>query len=865
MENTKEKILQYINVKKRTNDYYVCECPFGEHGNDRKNPQFIIYRTGFNAFCSKCNKSYSFKDLATFYNIDYRQNLDVDEKKQVPLVMKKIRTYYREKRKLTFIPTCEFDGNDVFIPTFVDPENTQKQFQKWIYDIKSNKDKRLNKKGKIENFLYIPLEWNDYKPKNEKHKANIYLCEGIPDCLTLLNGGYKAISYRSKLVNEKGREELKSFIEFVKPQLKNLIVIPDQDAFQNWKKIFKKLAKELYIKIEVIDISIYYSKKTKFDVNDLWVSLNNPKEFRNTIEWLRKQMYLKYGNIIKDFHNRCYYRIAKKKDEDGNEIEEKTKLSNFVITNREYIYNKVDGEAKRRITIYYKGDSITKVIETKVLGDYNKFREELNKINDILFFSGGASKHKPVLALEDRIRQTQLKIIGYEEFGTLTKDLTLFKNIAFYKNKPYLADSKGLIKIDNQIIKCNPIDAPKLRTEPGADYSHSKLYDTIHKLYGNSGVFTLCFVLASVRLKNIIEKSMKFPLLRVYGERGSGKTTLQSEILKLFGLGDDAIIANTTATAMYRIATKYNYLPIVIDDVDLKSDQRFQVDAYNRKTKVRAKMTNNNEVHKSRLNAIILENSNIVPDANDRNFRRKLYLNFKKHSFHLNPNMINDLSKLSALTTNSNLIYDIYSLDIDIESEYNKAVDYLKTELEVSNDHIINYSPIIVGLTMLFELKVITEVSLTVLKSTLVDLINSEVNKNSTENETTLFLEFVHKLSIENERKSGDNFMTTVNPNIDYAVREQYGNLLLVLKPNLIEKVNEKFRKGFDTRSLEIEHNEFFIEKKKARIGSWNSTAWIFDLSKIKEKLGFDFREDMSKSVSSRFLHEDELLNNSPE
>lgn len=848
----KSQVFEQLKVKKTTNEYYLCKCPFENHSNDDDNPQFVFYKTIGNAYCSKCNKSYNLFELAERLGIDVNDFRNT-EVKEIPQSFKQIQQHYKDVRKISYIPECLFENKKIYLQSYKKNGEGYK-FQQWIYDKEAEKDKRLNLKGKIENFLFIPTKWEDYKPQDETHKQNIYLCEGIPDCLSLLNAGFKAIAFRSKLINDKGIEELKDFVKDVKPQLNKLIVIPDKDAFMKWKKRLTKLAKELDTKIEIVDLTVLKTNLKKFDINDLWKNLNNPLEFRSQITWLRKQMYFKYGNIIKDYHKRAYYMLKTSTDKEGNETTKKIRLSNFIMTMRNLLYKKEVGEGKRKITFYFDGDKETKTLETRITGDYNKFKEELNKINDILYLEGGSRVHKQILALENKIKQTTLKINAYEEYGSITDELTLFKNVAFKDNKPYEADEKGNIRIENELISCLPIDAPTLNTRE-ENNSNSKFIETLFNLFGNVGIFTLAHTLASVRMKTIIEKEKKFPLLRLYGERGSGKSTLNSSICQLFGLNDDVILGEATKTGMYRVATKYNYLPIVLDDSDSFTDVRFQIDAYNRVTKLRAKMTNDNQTFSNKLTAIVMENSNNIPDISNRTYRRKVYFNLKKSDLHSNKESDTLMFELTELAKENNIAYLNYCLKIDIQSVYNKSKKELKQALidykNINFDTIFNYTPTLTGLNILFELQLITEKQYEEYKKLLIETIKNELDKNSTENETTSFIEYLHELSNEFKKsettESGEKeYFTEINPNIDYTVKtdRETKNELLVIKPELIQKVNKNRQKKFDKKVMEIESNEFFIEKKVSRIGNgWNKTAWIFDYEKIKTELGLGFRK----------------------
>lgn len=142
----------------------------------------------------------------------------------------------------------------------------KKGFQRWNYE------------GKAEPYLFIPQEWEHYKGKN------LFICEGVPDALTLLQCGYNAISFRSKEINKTGKKELLNFIKEINPE--KLIVIPDKDNFSNWKKKFKKRFKKSII----LDITEYDKDLIYKDINDYYLNILNKdiKKFNERTENLIK-------------------------------------------------------------------------------------------------------------------------------------------------------------------------------------------------------------------------------------------------------------------------------------------------------------------------------------------------------------------------------------------------------------------------------------------------------------------------------------------------------------------------------------------------------------------------------------------------
>ena len=68
-------------------------------------------------------------------------------------------------------------------------------------------------------------------------------------------------------------------------------------------------------------------------------------------------------------------------------------------------------------------------------------------------------------------------------------------------------------------------------------------------LYGDNGVVALCFYMATLFRDIIVDSTRSFPLLNIYGKKGTGKTEFALFIVNLFQRSPE--VSNLESTTYY--------------------------------------------------------------------------------------------------------------------------------------------------------------------------------------------------------------------------------------------------------------------------------------------------------------------------
>ena len=228
--------------------------------------------------------------------------------------MTEMKAYWLQKRKVAMPPMTEEKGvwyfwsytEDQFLPY---QRICGDDFQR--IDLK-NEDCARWGIAPTNQRMYIPVEWTEYVRKD------LYIAEGIPDTLTLLEAGVMAVGakYNKAVLSPEWQAGFKRFVEVVKPT--QVIYVPDnerpamwnakQDNVRYWHETFQKLApkswcvdwrqlqrkefeqyrawcvswwKQQHRKPQREEDAIAWQKS---DVNDLWCAATSKAAFLQTMQ-----------------------------------------------------------------------------------------------------------------------------------------------------------------------------------------------------------------------------------------------------------------------------------------------------------------------------------------------------------------------------------------------------------------------------------------------------------------------------------------------------------------------------------------------------------------------------------------------------
>lgn len=255
-------------------------------------------------------------------------------------------------------------------------------------------------------------------------------------------------------------------------------------------------------------------------------------------------------------HGRHYYGI----DEQGREKD----WTNFII---HPLFLIADEKSPTRIFELENESMVRKIVELKQcdVTKLDKFKEKIEGKGNFRFFER-PEKYEQLKAFmyektEEAVRVRQM---GWNNIGE--KGFYAFCNGVVYEGEWKPIDEYGIIRLEKEnfylpaLSKMHKNNRSEYANErrfmhsPIKTVTRQEYFNQIIKIYGEIGTVCICFYLATL-FRDIIKSSTRsFPLLNLYGKRGTGKTELAITLTSLFQRDNE--ISNIESTTPYAMGEK---------------------------------------------------------------------------------------------------------------------------------------------------------------------------------------------------------------------------------------------------------------------------------------------------------------------
>lgn len=392
---------------------------------------------------------------------DFKQKTNEKTYNKNEFFLTKVKEHYKTRNLNLpgdwYLNETKINGLDklsLIITTYI--KNEISQYQRILYkynlDVYKKKDFfRLNFSGNLQNYIYIPEEWNTYK------EHTLIICEGVPDTLTYTQNGFKAIGLRSKdiIKNKKAKKQLLQFIEYIKPE--QIIIIPDRDALELWKKQFLKIFESfIFVNLNKINEKIYikdandflceYCQGNKEEFKQKLMELiNNSEEISVKTEYEELKIDELYEKIIKGFYydiiqeNVIYLDTQKSytKDDFKQIIKERLRLSGItegIGTLRNQIYVRFITDKER----FIYGDFTLEHGLNNLFEHKSDDEEEIKQVMEV--------KNKKLIVDTEKFPPFEMPKYKDKDFSVWTDLLNLFEEdcqeIAYYSLQLFIKNMK---------------------------------------------------------------------------------------------------------------------------------------------------------------------------------------------------------------------------------------------------------------------------------------------------------------------------------------------------------------------------------------------------------------------------------------
>ncbi len=367
----------------------------------------------------------------------------------------------------------------------------------------------------------------------------------------------------------------------------------------------------------------YYKAKNKLD-----------REKETQKDDKTEAMLRDYGFYVKD---NCYYGA-------GNNASDR-RWSNFVM--RPILHIRDEKNARRIFELmnYKKQSAVVKLNQSELVS-FNDFKTRIETAGNYIWEAGlpEMTSLKKYL-YDDTPSADEIKQLGWQKkygfyaWGNGGLDEGTFKAADKYgiidiKGKKYYLPGCALDTRDNtqgyQIqrkfvyVQTNDIS---LR-----DYS-SRLI----KVFGDNAKVALCFLLASLFKDIIVDVTTSFPILNLFGPKGTGKSELGHSLTSFFVAGNIAPnISNTTKAALAEAVAEVSDAVVHLDEYknNIDLDKReFLKGIWDCAGRSRMNMDNDKKRETTAVDCGVVMSGQEMPTADIALFNRLVFLTFSKSQF----------------------------------------------------------------------------------------------------------------------------------------------------------------------------------------------------------------------------------------
>lgn len=222
-----------------------------------------------------------------------------------------------------------------------------------------------------------------------------------------------------------------------------------------------------------------------------------------------------------------------------------------------------------------------------------------------------------------------IETLGYNKEG----DFYAFSNALITNSEIKYCNEYGIVSTSGKayylpysaktnIEKGRYEDDRCFRYEPNEGINASYFLSLIYQSFGKSGYIAAIFTLGALFYDIIFSVTKFFPYLFIFGQRGTGKTTLLSFLLSIFGkdIKGVSVAGGTTKKGAARTFSQRNnsiiYLKEYTNNIDKDYDSMLKV-VYDGQSYTTAQTSNNNETSTRKVNSAIIIDANELATNND--------------------------------------------------------------------------------------------------------------------------------------------------------------------------------------------------------------------------------------------------------
>ena len=601
------------------------------------------------------------------------------------------------------------------------------------------------------------------------------------------------------------------------------LLFSDEMITENRSKSVNRIADLLARINDETKVDIYISRLLKYSQKSVWKKSierfrrehreNEAKEKAEKEEGLLKR----YGfNVDRN----KYYSIGDKGYYEW---------SNFTM---EPLFHIKDSISPKRIYILRNTFGIEELVEMKQedLVSISKFKQKVEGLGNFVWCASEKelTKLKSYLyeKTETAVQITQLgwQKDGFFAFGNGIYGIVRIKDKGNYylpaHSKIYFNDSK-LFQFERRFVH-----------QDLSSITLSKFSEQIFKVFGNNGKVGFCFYLATLFRDIVTRESRSFPILNLFGPKGSGKSELGHTLMSFF-VADNVPpnIQNSTLPALNETVAAVANALVHIDefknDIDINK-REFLKGLWDGTGRTRMNMDLDKKKETTAVDSGIILSGQEMATADIALFSRLIFLSFPKSDFSAEEKEAYQILKKVRTTGMTHLTLQILSyrnkVDTSFKEVYKATLQDVVEKLKdnpIEDRILLNWiGPLAVF--RLLEQYIDVSISYKEMKKITIDGIknqNSECRQNS---ELASFWNMVQYLVSEGEIIDGGDYKIEYVRNFKSSICTQQwleSRPVLLIQKTRVFMLYKKYGKAVGDTLLPEGSLKYYLENSKAYLG----------------------------------------------
>lgn len=369
----------------------------------------------------------------------------------------------------------------------------------------------------------------------------------------------------------------------------------------------------------------------------LWKNaVNDAKRRRN--EAKAKKLSQRSGIDLRKYgffeENNCYW----SNDDNGEK-----QWSNFKMKPLFHIMGVDDSRRLYEIT-NFEGVTRTLELNAEELVSLPKFMIRVESAGNFLWLANVEELKKLKKYLFD-ITGTAIRV---RQYGWQKRGFWAFGNGCIYDNEWFPADHMGIVHLheaDTQLDNYYLQGASDLYAEDTSYFAFERQFilpeghsnislpdftKMMASVFGDNAKVAICYLLASIFRDIITSYTTNFPLLNLFGPKGSGKSELGITLMRFFTVGDRPInLRNTTAPGLSQALAMSANGMVHLDEYKNSLDMRIIEiikGAYDGVGRSRLDMDRGKQVEKTPVDCGVIVSGQEMPTLDIAMFSRMIYL-----------------------------------------------------------------------------------------------------------------------------------------------------------------------------------------------------------------------------------------------